>query len=138
MTSYEFDSFQADSRYLTLYKSTFCGITCGSPRKYLLQKDNISFIVYGRYLNGFLLVFSGYLALFGFIFRQQQFYFASFIIVCYSLYMYFNSELVICCGNLYFTSTCCMNHEILLDWFQGKETGTLELSRDGNTYSHVV
>jgi hypothetical protein len=138
MTSYEFDSFQADTNYLTLYKSTFCGITCGTARKYLIQKHNINFIIHGRYFNKPLAVFAGLLFFFGIIARQQDFYFASFVLTCYCLYMYINSNLVISSGNVYFTSTCCTNHENLLEWFNGKETGSIEMTRDEKGYTHVV
>ena len=57
MSSYEFDSFQTDNNYLTLYKSTCCGINYGNPRKHVIHRDAINFITYGRYFNGILALF---------------------------------------------------------------------------------
>ena len=81
--TYQFDSFTTDTNYLTLFKTTCCGITCGVPRKHVIHKDRINFINYGRSFN-FGLGFCSVLSLIlGIILNEQELkeilYFISFI-----------------------------------------------------------
>lgn len=122
MTSYIFDSFETDKDYLTLYRSTCCGITCGTPRKHIIPKDMISFITYGRYFNTLVVFFGACLLLFGLAFKESEVAVASIPIFFYSIFRYISSSMVICAGNVWFTSTCCSEHENLLEWFRGSGT----------------
>jgi hypothetical protein len=134
MTSYDFDSFQTDTNYLTLYKSTCCGITYGIPRKHVIHRDMINFITYGRYFNGFLAVFSILMFILGFILNEEALYFASGSVFFYTVSKYITSNMVICCGNVYFTSSCCTNHENLIDWYRQQEL----VHANTPSYTHVV
>jgi hypothetical protein len=139
MTSYEFDSFQTDNNYLTLYKSTCCGITYGNPRKHVIHRDAINFITYGRYFNGILALFGVFLLGFGLLMREENLYFVSFWIGFYSVLNYANSSMIICAGNIYFTSSCCTDHENLLEWFRQQEMGVAGTTATGKgAYSHIV
>ena len=126
MTSYQFDSFTTDNNYVTLFKTTCCGITYGVPRKHMINRDRINFVNYGRNFN-VVLGFCSILTLgFSFMVNEQEFkellYFASFYIIIYALYQYITSKLVICVGNAYFTSAwCCTDHETLLEWYRQQE-----------------
>ncbi len=124
--SYQFDSFTTDNTYLTLFKTTCCGFTCGIPRKQVIHRDRINFINYGRYLN-YVSVFFSALSLFLAMVSKNgdtkdTLYLVSFCIISYTAYQYFASKLVICVGNVYFTSNwCCTNHESLIDWYRQQE-----------------
>jgi hypothetical protein len=71
--------------------------------------------------------------------REENLYFASFWIGFYSLLNYANSSMIICAGNVYFTSSCCTDHENLLEWFRQQEMGVAGTTATGKgAYSHIV
>jgi len=121
MASYVFDSYQTDNNYLTLYKTTFCGITYGNPRKHVIHRDMINFITYGRYFNGFLGIISIMVCMIGFFFDQNIFYVGSLCIFSYAISQYITSNMVICAGNVYFMSSCFTNQEKLINWYLQQE-----------------
>jgi len=141
MSSYQFDSFTTDNNYVTLFKTTCCGLTCGIPRKHVIHRDRINFINYGRYFNVVLGLFSILTLFFCLIVKEQDFkqllYFVSFCIIVYAVFQYITSKLVICVGNVYFTSNwCCTDHETLLEWYRQQE---MIPTVSGNTnYGRIV